>query len=202
MTHYAHIQTPYGNFAASTYLPGEQRDGVTLIHLEPVGALDALPTHQSYIGRLTLDHDALKAEGARQARERGADLPDWFTPSPSFTINGKTYAGTVEVKLETLSEHYGERAGERVAYASSWTNEPLTPSAASAIAALILEREAEILTPEFRAMDEADRLVGELHWARKDEEKARITLSEAEAKVTSLVDRLEAASAKLDELGL
>lgn len=185
---YQLVKTPFGNFAAYTYMRNEWEDrGHQTIHLEPLGELAELPLKESYDGQPTLDHDALDAEGARQFPDQAGSI---WKPRPSFEINRKHYSGTLEIKFGTYtaSSHYDPSMnGKPYARVSSYSTlgEGLTDSAREKLAAWIIEHKDEILTPEFLALDAYDRAQANYRHAEESVKKAQAALAEAEQHLTS-----------------
>ena len=81
---YKHIETPFGNFAASVGYDYDTKEYTyKCFNLTPLGGLDTVPlTKDSY-----LDMDALRAEGERQ----GSVNQFGTIGDPLYFINGKRY---------------------------------------------------------------------------------------------------------------
>lgn len=200
--HYQHIATPFGNFAAYTYMRNEWDDrGVVILHFEPLGELTEVPLATTYDGRPVISHDALDAEGARQHPEQ---VGGFWKPRPTFEINRKTYSGTLEVKFGTYTEssHYDpEMHGKPWARVSHYTHtENLTDSARDKLAAWILEHRDEILTSEFLARDLYDRAQEDYKHAERGVKDAQEKLAEAEQHMADMLNAEAAALLALREV--
>lgn len=185
---YQFIETPFGNFAAYTYMRNEWEDrGRQTIHLEPLGELAEVPLKTMYDGHPVIDHNALDEEGARQHPEQVGGI---WKAKPTYEINRKQYSGTLEARfgIHSQTSHYDpEMLGKTYVTVSSYTGESPTDSAREKLAAWILEHHDEILAPEFLARDAYDRAQADSRRAERGVKEAQAALAEAEQYLTNAV---------------
>lgn len=179
MTIYAHVSTPYGNFAAQTYRQAD-KPNVLAILLTPIGELEEVPLRDGYPFGSVLDHDALEAEGGRQ---RPGNATPYLKSSPVYTINGKDYDATLEVQFGTNPSNYvnghANKPYARINPFTSLRMGDLTDSAKSKLSEWLLTHKDEYLTPKFFAEDEYDRAERDIYYRERDLAEAREACKEA-----------------------
>ena len=185
MTIYKHIETPFGNFAASVAYDSDKKEYTyKSFTLTPLGSLAEVPIKQPSAREISpqpyIDQDALRAEGERQ----GSRTLYGTVGTPVYTINRSNYTEDVRVTFGewAAQNHYDEKlhGTPRAIVFAGYPRNVLTAAARVKLEAWLLENRGLLLDDEvFIARSRVEHAQLEAYWRQRYEDDAREVLVKA-----------------------